>query len=62
MTAESFESEPESGLAYWQCRVANLEIVVCDLLVKNERLRREIQMSVYPHSGRASTPMDSPKG
>jgi hypothetical protein len=45
MTAESVESEPESELAYWKCRVANLEIVVCELLVKNERLRRELQMS-----------------
>ena len=51
MTAESFESDPESDLAYWKCRVANLEIVVCELLVKNERLRRELQMSVYPRSG-----------
>jgi hypothetical protein len=51
MTAESFESEPESELAYWKCRVANLEIVVCELLVKNERLRRELQTSVYPRSG-----------
>jgi hypothetical protein len=51
MTAEPFESEPESELAYWKCRVANLEIVVCELLAKNERLRRELQMSVYPRSG-----------
>ena len=62
MTAESFESEPESELAYWKCRVANLEIVVCELLVKNERLRRELQMSIYPRSGQASAPMDSQKG
>jgi hypothetical protein len=54
--------EPESELAYWKCRVANLEIVVCELLVKNERLRRELQMSVYPRSGQASAPMDSQKG
>jgi hypothetical protein len=51
MTAESFECDPESELAYWKCRVANLEIVVCELLAKNERLRRELQMSVYPRSG-----------
>lgn len=51
MTPESVESEPESELAYWKCRVANLEIVVCELLVKNERLRRELHMSVYPRSG-----------
>jgi hypothetical protein len=51
MTAESFESEPESELAYWKCRVANLEIIVCELLAKNERLRRELQMSVYPRFG-----------
>jgi hypothetical protein len=62
MTAESFESEPESELAYWKCRAANLEIVVCELLVKNERLRRELQMSIYPRSGQASAPMDSQKG
>ena len=61
MTAESFESKPESELAYWKCRVANLEIVVCELLVKNERLRRELQMSIYPHD-QASAPMDSQKG
>ena len=53
MTAEFFEGEPESELAYWKCRVANLEIVVCELLVKNERLRRELQMSVDPRSGQA---------
>jgi hypothetical protein len=51
MTAESFESEPESELAYWKCRVENPEIVVCELLAKNERLRRELQMSVWPRSG-----------
>ena len=51
MTAESFEKKPESELAYWRCRLANLEIVVCELLVKNEQLRREPQMSVYPRSG-----------
>jgi hypothetical protein len=62
MTAESFESEHESELAYWQCLVANLEIVVCELLAKNERLRRELQMSVYPRSGQASASMDSHNG
>jgi hypothetical protein len=62
MAVESFESEPESELAYWKCRVANLGIVVCELLVKNERLRRELQMSIYPRSGQASAPMDSQKG
>jgi hypothetical protein len=62
MTAEPFESEPESELAHWKSHVANLEIVVCELLVENERLRRELQMSVYPRSGHASAPMDFPKG
>jgi hypothetical protein len=60
MTAKSFESEPESELAYWKCRIANLEIAVCELLVKNERLRRELQMLVYPRH--ASAPMDFQKG
>ena len=62
MTAESFESEPESELALWKCRVANLETVVCELLEKNERLRRELQMSIYPRPGQASAPMGSQKG
>lgn len=62
MTDESFENEPESELAYWKCRVARLEIVVCELLVKNERLRGELQMLVYPRSGHASAPMDFHKG
>jgi hypothetical protein len=57
-TDESFESEPGSELAYWKSRVANLEIVVCELLVKNERQRRELQMSVSRRSGPASTPME----
>ena len=61
MTAVSFECEPESELAYWKCRVANLEIVVCELLVKNEGLRRELQVSDYPCSDQASAPMDSQK-
>ena len=51
MADESFESEPELELAYWKCRVANLEVVVCELLAKNERLRKELQMSVDPRSG-----------
>ena len=50
MTAESFESVAESELAYWRSRVARLERVVCELLAKNERLRSELQMSVYPCS------------
>jgi hypothetical protein len=62
MRSESFESEPESELAYWKYRVADLETVVRELLVKNERLRRELQMSVYPRSGQARAPMDSQKG
>jgi hypothetical protein len=34
MTTEFFECDPESELASWKCRAANLEIVVCELLVK----------------------------
>jgi hypothetical protein len=37
MTTESFECKPEAELASLKCRAANLEIVVCELLVKNER-------------------------
>jgi hypothetical protein len=39
---------------------AKLEIVVRELLVKNERLRRELQMSGYPRSGSDAASLHEP--
>ena len=44
MAADSFDSELEAERAYWQARLANLEMLLCELLLKNERLRQERQM------------------
>ena len=53
MAADRIDSELEAERAYWQARLANLEMLLCELLSKNERLRRESEMS---------TPMQSDLG
>ena len=50
MTADPVESELEAERAYWQIRLQSLEMLLCELLVKNERLRQERQMSFSLHS------------
>jgi hypothetical protein len=45
MAAEPVHSELEEERAYWQTRIATLEVLLCELLVKNERLRRQIQVT-----------------
>ena len=42
MTTEPSENRPEEERAYWEHRVANLEIIVSELILKNERLRQEL--------------------
>lgn len=34
-------SELEAERAYWKMRLSSLETLVCELLIKNERLRQE---------------------
>jgi hypothetical protein len=53
MTADPIDRELEAERAYWQARLANLEMLLCELLIKNERLRREREVS---------TPMQSDSG
>ena len=53
MAADRIDSELEAERAYWQARLAHLEMLLCELLMKNERLRREREMS---------TPMQSDPG
>ena len=50
MAADRIDLELETERAYWQARLANLEMLLCELLIKNERLRREREMSPPMHS------------
>ena len=47
MTTEPREKWPEEERAYWEHRVANLEIIVSELILKNERLRQELHFPAY---------------
>ena len=57
MAADPVDNELEAERVYWQTRLANLEMLLCELLVKNERLRQERQMftSVQSDEGTALT-------
>jgi hypothetical protein len=57
MAADPADRELEAERAYWQIRLSNLEMLLCELLVKNERLRQQSQMptSVQPGQGTALT-------
>lgn len=57
VTADLVNSELEAERAYWLARLANLETLLCELLVKNERLRQERLMftSEQPNHGNAQT-------
>lgn len=41
MAADPIESVLDAERVYWQTRLAHLELLLCELLVKNERLRQE---------------------
>jgi hypothetical protein len=45
MDADRIDYDFEAEKAYWQARLANLELLLCELLIKNERLRLEREMS-----------------
>ncbi len=51
MILDCFENELRTERDYWECRAKNLEVIVCELLAKNERLRMQLQMpvTVQPH-------------
>jgi len=42
MLLNPFEDDPKPETKYWRCRVANLEWFICELLIKNERLRSDL--------------------
>jgi hypothetical protein len=44
MLSRSFEQDSPTELAYWHSRVASLEILVCELLAKNQRMRFVLEL------------------
>jgi hypothetical protein len=59
MAADPVDNELEAERVYWQTRLANLEMLLCELLVKNERLRQESRMSTSAQSDRGTAQTDS---
>lgn len=59
MVADTVHSELEVERTHWQIRIANLEMLLCELLFKNEQLRQERQMSTSVQSEQEAVLMDS---
>lgn len=61
MLRSAVSVEPETEVLYWKGRVAALEMLVCDLLTKNQAMRsemdRECPASAAP-GGAAEAPAD----
>ena len=55
MASDPVKSQLEAERAYWQNRLANLEMLLCELILKNERLRQERQMFTSMQSETAQT-------
>jgi hypothetical protein len=58
MAANPVDSELEAERDYWQTRLANLEMLLCELLVKNERLRQESHLSTSVQSDQRTAQTD----
>ena len=59
MAADPVDSELEAERAHWQIRLANLEMLLCELLVKNERLRQQSRMPTSVQSDQGTPLIDS---
>jgi hypothetical protein len=55
MAADLFDGAPEIDRTCLQMRLANLEMLLCELLLKNERMRQERQALLNMHSETIST-------
>ena len=55
---DPFDSELEAERAYWQSRLASLEMLLRELLAKNERLRQENLMLTSAQSDHGSALTD----
>jgi hypothetical protein len=51
MADDPVDCDLEAERAYWETRLATLEMLLCDLLIKNERLRQERLMFTSTQSG-----------
>ena len=49
----------ETERAYWQTRLADLEMLLCELLIKNEQLRQERLMFTSAQSDQGTALTDS---
>jgi hypothetical protein len=43
------EQASETDMAYWLNRVATLEVLICELLAKNQRLRSVLELTTQDH-------------
>ena len=43
------EQTSETDMAYWLNRVATLEVLICELLAKNQRLRSVLELTTQDH-------------
>ena len=58
MAVDPVDSELEAERDYWQTRLANLEKLLCELLVKNERLRQPNHLSTSLHADQRTPQTD----
>jgi hypothetical protein len=58
MAADPVDSELAAERDYWQMRLANLEMLLCELLVKNEKLRQESYLSTAIQTDQATALTD----
>jgi len=58
MRAELLDADREAERAYWQARLKHLELLLCELLIKNERLRRESEASGSWQSDEGTAPLN----
>ena len=59
MAANPVNRELEAERDYWQTRLARLEMLLCELLIKNELLRQERSMYTSTQSDRGTALTDS---
>jgi hypothetical protein len=52
------DSGLEAEREYWKTRLGNLEMLLCELLAKNERLRQESHLSTSEQSDQRTAQTD----
>ena len=59
MAADPVDRGLEAERDHWQTRLAKLEMLLCELLIKNERLRQELLMFTSAQSDLRTALTDS---